>query len=351
MKRSAVASALLGTIALAAAGGAARAWGPADEGWLAEAQTQPSVLSEPGETSGSLGSAADASRVAEPEDPAGLPHLDDLQGLGGPTDLPQEGAGVAGVGELPDLDPGPLEILSPGVASQQSDLIPYVACASGSVFGVSCSRSFSSPPPTGAEYSSITTWTVNSVLPAIQSVVAEALDCDADPDVQDLCPAFPALASVGPPDVPRVSNRHVTHAIPGIVFIGLLIVAAPILIVRFFAGFARVKATLDARRARKQTLAHLPWLLEHERDILGHLLHRGQKSFVGNVDGGAATTLLDKGLIVRSIRDSPNSYFNLEKVEFSVPDPVWDALVNHLPAFPVPVADQDGGASNEPWRR
>lgn len=89
--------------------------------------------------------------------------------------------------------------------------------------------------------------------------------------------------------------------------------------------------------------AYIPHMTDHEREIVGYLLHHNQKSFTAASDGGYAATLISRGIVVQALR--PGQMFSLEDVPFAVPDHVWKVLEKHRDQFPKPKAD-----AAYPWR-
>jgi hypothetical protein len=94
---------------------------------------------------------------------------------------------------------------------------------------------------------------------------------------------------------------------------------------------------------RKAVADYIPHMNVHEREIIGYLLERNEKSFDCAADGGYAATLLGRGMLVRTLQ--PGQVFDMEHVPMTVPDDVWDVLSEHRDQFP---ANYEGEA--HPWR-
>jgi hypothetical protein len=103
-------------------------------------------------------------------------------------------------------------------------------------------------------------------------------------------------------------------------------------------------AAVRGRYALTQSCrSYLPHLTEKERAIFAHLLHKNEKSFTASVDGGYASTLISRGLIVQAVR--PGQMVDSEHVPCTIPDAVWEELVRHKDQFPPPKK-----LSPHPWR-
>ena len=69
-----------------------------------------------------------------------------------------------------------------------------------------------------------------------------------------------------------------------------------------------------------------------EREIIGYLLANNQKMFDYTIDGGAASTLLSKRIIVCAML--PGQSATAYGIAFKVPDHVWDILAERKTDFP-----------------
>jgi hypothetical protein len=98
-------------------------------------------------------------------------------------------------------------------------------------------------------------------------------------------------------------------------------------------------------RERHAVKSYIPHMTEEERGIVGYLLARNQKMFTGASDGGNATTLISRGIIVQALR--PGQIFTSEDMPFAIPDHIWDVLAHHRDQFPSDDLDPD---APYPWR-
>lgn len=79
-------------------------------------------------------------------------------------------------------------------------------------------------------------------------------------------------------------------------------------------------------------LAHaIPEMSDTEREIISYLVAHNQRMFETQIDGGYASTLIAKGLIVCAVR--PGQSVRSHGVPFEVPKPVWDALIARKDEF------------------
>lgn len=110
----------------------------------------------------------------------------------------------------------------------------------------------------------------------------------------------------------------------------------------------------QVRRARKaaekQFRDYIPFLTDRERQILGYLLAKNQKTFVGDEDGGYAATLIARRFI-QYIGVRGQTY-DLDKCPLAVPDYIWNVMVEHKDQFPhTPVLSEGrSGSEVQPWR-
>ncbi len=101
---------------------------------------------------------------------------------------------------------------------------------------------------------------------------------------------------------------------------------------RFFGLGSAIKEWRWQKKARNSVSAYIPFMNEQERSIIAHLLHHNQKTFTGDIDGGNATTLIARGIIVSALK--PGQVFQQLDAPFAVPDVVWDVLIKHKEKFP-----------------
>jgi hypothetical protein len=102
------------------------------------------------------------------------------------------------------------------------------------------------------------------------------------------------------------------------------------------------------RQQRQTTLEYIPFMTEKERKIVAYLLHHKQKTFTAASDGGYATTLISRQIVVRAL--VPGQMFAGEDMPLMIPDHIWDVLAEHKDAFPYTPQHRHDGVEPHPWR-
>lgn len=125
-----------------------------------------------------------------------------------------------------------------------------------------------------------------------------------------------------------------------------LLVTAVIWIARwsYHAQTAKLSQSRKARRAADHVANHIPQMTSLEREIIGCLLTRNQRMFTNTIDGGYASTLISKQIVVCALL--PGQAFTQYEVPFEVPELVWNVLLKHKSEFPY----TDGDNVADPWR-
>lgn len=109
-------------------------------------------------------------------------------------------------------------------------------------------------------------------------------------------------------------------------------------------GMAR-RARIKAGRAFRD---YIPHLTDRERQILGYLREKNQKTFVADHDGGYAATLLARGIVTYvGVRGQS---FDMDKVPMAVPDYVWKVMVERPQDFPYKPLLNEHEREVHPWR-
>ncbi|MFI4933461.1 MAG: hypothetical protein ACHP7N_02475 [Caulobacterales bacterium] len=108
---------------------------------------------------------------------------------------------------------------------------------------------------------------------------------------------------------------------------------------------SRIHKWQRRRAAMKAVRDYIPHMTDQERGIVGWLLAKNQTMFRGAFDGGYATTLISRGIVVRAL--VPGQGFDAEEFPFAVPPHAWEVLAAHRTEFPAPPADYNGP---HPWR-
>ena len=81
-----------------------------------------------------------------------------------------------------------------------------------------------------------------------------------------------------------------------------------------------------------------------EREIIAYLLHRRERMFTADLDGGHATTLISRGIVRRALRQG--QAFDSSDVPMEIPRPVWNVIKTMKKQFPYS-GDED---EPHPWR-
>jgi HEPN domain-containing protein len=85
-------------------------------------------------------------------------------------------------------------------------------------------------------------------------------------------------------------------------------------------------------------------LNEREREIIAYLLHRNQRMFTADLDGGYATTLISRGIVQRALRQG--QAFDASDVPMEIPRSVWNIIKTMKDQFPYSGDEDDP----HPWR-
>ncbi len=86
-------------------------------------------------------------------------------------------------------------------------------------------------------------------------------------------------------------------------------------------------------------------MTEEERKIIAYLLAHNQKTFTAAADGGYAATLLSRGIVI--VHAQHGQQINMEDVPMTIPDYLWDVLVQNKDRFPYNAREEDEAY---PWR-
>ena len=106
------------------------------------------------------------------------------------------------------------------------------------------------------------------------------------------------------------------------------------------------------QKAKKAFIKDIPFLMDKERQILGYLREKKQKTFVLDQDGGYASTLLGKNYVY--FIGQYGQVWNPSRVPAAVADHVWEVVQERPADFPyVPeISSGERGEKFEvpPWR-
>jgi hypothetical protein len=92
----------------------------------------------------------------------------------------------------------------------------------------------------------------------------------------------------------------------------------------------------------------IPYMTPKEHEIIAYLLAKKQKTFLASADGDHAATLLSRGIVI--ILAQHRQQLDPENVPMTIPDHLWDVLMQHRSEFPYTPPDSDDEAERHPWR-
>jgi Super-infection exclusion protein B len=115
----------------------------------------------------------------------------------------------------------------------------------------------------------------------------------------------------------------------------------------FFEIGAHIKKNLSRRKARKEVREYIPFMNEDEKKIIAYLLHNNQQSFRCAADGGYASTLLGRGIIVPAMLEGQE--YSSDDMPVTVLPHIWDELEKHRSYFPYE-KPPEGEIEGYPWR-
>ncbi len=91
---------------------------------------------------------------------------------------------------------------------------------------------------------------------------------------------------------------------------------------------------------------YIPHMTEKEREIIAYLLAKNQKTFMYTIDGGYATTLISRGIVICGL--TPDQACSTHHIPFIIPDHIWSVLVKHRKEFPY-MPPPPGENEIHPW--
>jgi hypothetical protein len=103
----------------------------------------------------------------------------------------------------------------------------------------------------------------------------------------------------------------------------------------------------ERRRTKRALALYIPFMTPTEREIIGYLLAKGQKTFLAQPDGGYACTLLARKIVIRET--GAGQAETREKVLMRIPDGLWRVLARHRSAFSY--EPRSGEFESEPWHK
>jgi hypothetical protein len=117
---------------------------------------------------------------------------------------------------------------------------------------------------------------------------------------------------------------------------------------KFFPIQKWVLHWVSVHRAKKGLRGYIPHMTEDERRIIGYLLAKNEKTFTAAADGGYAATLLSRGIVC--VIAQHGQQLHPEDVPMTIPDPLWQVLIQHKEQFPYTPPKRSDGVEPYPWR-
>lgn len=146
--------------------------------------------------------------------------------------------------------------------------------------------------------------------------------------------------------IPPLDAWMIQLAAFGLLLSAFLAVASVIVALnRFFPLQRWIVRWVNIRREQRAARNYLPHMTAEEKKIVAYLLAHNQKTFTAAQDGGYATTLISRGIVVRALR--PGQVFAVEDTPMAVPDHIWTVPMQHKHEFPISDAEREGA---HPWR-
>ena len=100
-------------------------------------------------------------------------------------------------------------------------------------------------------------------------------------------------------------------------------------------------------RSKRRFRDYIQYMTPAEKKIIGYLLSKNQKTFSAELDGGYASTLISRGIVIIIARKG--QYFDLNDVPMTIPDHLWDVIQEHKKDFPY-TPPKHGENEVHPWR-
>ena len=131
-------------------------------------------------------------------------------------------------------------------------------------------------------------------------------------------------------------------AVAGLLLFGCLAVASVLsALLKFFPIQKWLLHWITFHRQKRAARNYIQHMTPKERPIIAYLLAKNQKMFTCASDGGYATTLISRGILVRALKSG--QVFATEDMPVAVPDHIWKVLVAYKDQF---LQARKGGA----WR-
>jgi hypothetical protein len=148
--------------------------------------------------------------------------------------------------------------------------------------------------------------------------------------------------------IPSAENWEIRVAALGFILFLLLWVANVVAsVISFFQPRQLLSKWIVMHRKKRELINYIKYMTNDEREIIAYLLAKNIKTFKADADGGKATTLLSRGIVITLAL--PNQCLDFQNVPMTIPDPFWDVLQLHKDQFPYTPPTGDKGAITESW--
>jgi Super-infection exclusion protein B len=136
----------------------------------------------------------------------------------------------------------------------------------------------------------------------------------------------------------------------GLLLFGFLAIASLVTAINKNAGISEwITYRIERRQAQEEVRGYIPFMTQKEREIIGYLLAKNQKTLEADTDGGYANTLISRRIII--LYGQKGQQFRGTHTPMIIPDHVWEVLVKHKSEFPyTPPRLRPGETEPHPWR-
>lgn len=102
---------------------------------------------------------------------------------------------------------------------------------------------------------------------------------------------------------------------------------------------------LSIRRSKRGLRAYIPYMTPKENEIISYLLAKNMKTFLAEANGGHASTLLSRGIVI--VLAQRGQQIDTENVPMTIPDHLWDVFMEYKTKF---LHTQTDDNEPYPWR-
>lgn len=163
--------------------------------------------------------------------------------------------------------------------------------------------------------------------------------------VASACAAYWFCAARG--IIPGAETWELRASAAGVIFFGFLWAANAIgALLSFFRPRDHLAYWITNYKHARHVRNYIPNMTDQEREIIGYLLAKNQKTFIAAHDGGNAMPLISQKIVITALQEGQG--YNFENVPMVIPDYVWKVLQEHKDQFPYKLPRD--GREVHPWR-